>query len=47
MDRGIAARDSASTVDTCRSGPIVLDVRTGNTVSEDRERSDVENGAWE
>jgi hypothetical protein len=38
MDRGILARDAASTVDPRRSGPIVLDVRTGNTVGKDHQR---------
>jgi hypothetical protein len=39
MNRGIIVRDSSSTVGTRRSGPIVLDVRAGNIVSEDHERS--------
>jgi hypothetical protein len=39
MVRGIFARDSVLTVDTHRSGPIVLDVRAGNIVRKDHQRS--------
>jgi hypothetical protein len=39
MNREVFARDLALTVDTRRSGPIVLDVRAGNTAREDHQRS--------